>query len=336
MSAGRAEGPAGEPLLEMRGIKKHFVLGRGFAADRKLVRAVDGVDLTLRRGETLGLVGESGCGKTTLGRLVVRLEAPTEGSIRLFGRDIGTLAGKDLKEFRRKVQFVFQDPYTSLNPRMSARSIVGESLVVHGMAAGREREERVAGLLEMVGLNRNQADRYPHEFSGGQRQRIGIARAISLEPELIVADEPVSALDVSVQAQILNLLRGLQDRLGLTYLFISHDLAVVGYMSDRIAVMYLGKIVELADAEALFQGPLHPYGEALLSAIPVPDPEIRRERVLLGSDMPSPIDPPPGCAFHPRCPYRFEPCDKVVPPLRDPGTGRLVACHLRNPVPNNQ
>jgi len=336
VSAGRAEGPAGEPLLEMRGIKKHFVLGRGFAADRKLVRAVDGVDLTLRRGETLGLVGESGCGKTTLGRLVVRLEAPTEGTIRLFGRDIGSLAGKELKEFRRKVQFVFQDPYTSLNPRMSARSIVGESLAVHGMSAGREREERVAGLLEMVGLNRNQADRYPHEFSGGQRQRIGIARAISLEPELIVADEPVSALDVSVQAQILNLLRGLQDRLGLTYLFISHDLAVVGYMSDRIAVMYLGKIVELADAEALFQGPLHPYGEALLSAIPVPDPEIRRERVLLGGDMPSPIDPPPGCAFHPRCPYRFEPCDKVVPPLRDPGTGRLVACHLRNPVPNNQ
>ncbi len=336
MSAGRAEGPAGEPLLEMRGIKKHFVLGRGFAADRKLVRAVDGVDLTLRRGETLGLVGESGCGKTTLGRLVVRLEAPTEGTIRLFGRDIGSLAGKELKEFRRKVQFVFQDPYTSLNPRMSARSIVGESLVVHGMSAGREREERVAGLLEMVGLNRNQADRYPHEFSGGQRQRIGIARAISLEPELIVADEPVSALDVSVQAQILNLLRGLQDRLGLTYLFISHDLAVVGYMSDRIAVMYLGKIVELADADTLFQGPLHPYGEALLSAIPVPDPEIRRERVLLGGDMPSPIDPPPGCAFHPRCPYRFEPCDKVVPPLRDPGTGRLVACHLRNPVPNNQ
>lgn len=336
MSPGRAEGPAGEPLLEMRGIKKHFVLGRGFAADRKLVRAVDGVDLTLKRGETLGLVGESGCGKTTLGRLVVRLEAPTEGTIRLFGRDIGSLAGKELKEFRRKVQFVFQDPYTSLNPRMSARSIVGEALAVHGIAAGREREERVAGLLEMVGLNRNQADRYPHEFSGGQRQRIGIARAISLEPELIVADEPVSALDVSVQAQILNLLRGLQDRLGLTYLFISHDLAVVGYMSDRIAVMYLGKIVELADADALFREPFHPYGEALLSAIPVPDPEIRRERVLLGGDMPSPIDPPPGCAFHPRCPYRFEPCDKVVPPLRDPGTGRLVACHLRNPVPNNQ
>jgi len=336
VSAGRAEGPAGEPLLEMRDIKKHFVLGRGFAADRKLVRAVDGVDLTLRRGETLGLVGESGCGKTTLGRLVVRLEAPTEGTIRLLGRDIGSLAGKELKEFRRKVQFVFQDPYTSLNPRMSARSIVGESLAVHGIAAGREREERVAGLLEMVGLNRNQADRYPHEFSGGQRQRIGIARAISLEPELIVADEPVSALDVSVQAQILNLLRGLQDRLGLTYLFISHDLAVVGYMSDRIAVMYLGKIVELADADALFREPLHPYGEALLSAIPVPDPEIRRERVLLGGDMPSPIDPPPGCAFHPRCPYRFEPCDKVVPPLQDPGTGRLVACHLRNPVPNNQ
>lgn len=335
MIPGRTDGPDERtPLLEVRGVKKHFTLGKRFAAGKKRVRAVDGVDLTLRRGETLGLVGESGCGKTTLGRLIVRLEEPTEGSIRVLGRDIATLEGEDLKAFRRKVQFVFQDPYTSLNPRMSARSIVGESLAIHGLAAGKNRDERVARLLGMVGLNPNQAGRYPHEFSGGQRQRIGIARAISLEPELVIADEPVSALDVSVQAQVLNLLKRLQGQFGLTYLFISHDLAVVGYMSDRIAVMYLGKIVELADAADFFRGPLHPYGEALLSAVPVPDPACRRERVVLGGDVPSPIDPPQGCAFHPRCRYRFEPCDRIVPRLRDPGTGRLVACHLRNPIPD--
>lgn len=318
------------PLLQIEGLKKFFPVRGGFlSGQQKTARAVDGVDLEILKGETLGLVGESGCGKTTLGRLITRLEEPTAGKITFKGEDILAYSGKALKEFRRKIQLIFQDPYSSLNPRMSAGAIVGEALTIHNLPRGKGDGDRVAELMEVVGLSREQMGRYPHEFSGGQRQRIGIARALSLNPELIVADEPVSALDVSIQAQILNLLKDLQKEFDLTYLFISHDLSVVEHISDRIAVMYLGKIVELADRDSLYDSPLHPYTQALLSAVPVPDPAHKKDRIRLGGGIPSPTDPPPGCPFHPRCPYRMDICNTVTPPLDDRGGGHHAACHLK-------
>ncbi|MBP8696281.1 MAG: dipeptide ABC transporter ATP-binding protein [Syntrophobacterales bacterium] len=316
-------------LVDIRGVRKHFPVRGGPLSGRKsVVKAVDGVDLAVRRGETLGLVGESGCGKTTLGRLVVMLEKPTEGEILFEGGNILGYDAARLKSFRREVQMIFQDPYSSLNPRRSAGSTIGEPLLVHGISAGRERDEEVARLMEKVGLTREQMGRYPHEFSGGQRQRIGIARALALRPKLIVADEPVSALDVSIQAQILNLLRSLQREFDLTYLFISHDLSVVEHMSDRVAVMYLGKIVELADSADLYNRPLHPYTQALISAIPVPEPGRRPRRLVTGGDVPSPIDPPPGCSFHTRCGRFMGICREVVPVLVEREKGHFVACHL--------
>lgn len=317
-------------LLDIKDLTKYFPVGGGmFAGRRGVVKAVDGVSLKIYKGETLGLVGESGCGKTTLGRLIMKLEKPTGGSIFFEGDDILQYAGSDLKEFRKNVQLIFQDPYTSLNPRRNAGSIVGEALLVHNVARGNELEKETARLMEVVGLTREQMHRYPHEFSGGQRQRIGVARALALNPELIIADEPVSALDVSIQAQILNLLKDLQRDFNLTYLFISHDLSVIGHMSDRIAVMYLGKIVELAEREPLFKAPFHPYTEALLSAIPVPDPAMKKKRVVLMGDIPSPLSPPAGCSFHPRCPYRMDICDTIEPELMDKGKGHYAACHLK-------
>ncbi|HNS54197.1 MAG TPA: dipeptide ABC transporter ATP-binding protein [Syntrophales bacterium] len=316
-------------LVDIRGVRKHFPVRGGPLSGRKsVVKAVDGVDLAVRRGETLGLVGESGCGKTTLGRLVVMLEKPTEGEILFEGENILGYDAARLKSFRREVQMIFQDPYSSLNPRRSAGSTIGEPLLVHGISAGRQRDEQVARLMEKVGLTREQMGRYPHEFSGGQRQRIGIARALALRPKLIVADEPVSALDVSIQAQILNLLRSLQREFDLTYLFISHDLSVVEHMSDRVAVMYLGKIVELADSADLYNRPLHPYTQALISAIPVPEPGRRPRRLVTGGDVPSPIDPPPGCSFHTRCGRSMGVCREVVPVLVEREKGHFVACHL--------
>ncbi len=339
MVAGRqmAEGdPAsaasgGDVLLEVVGLKTYFPMRKGLLSRvTGWVKAVDGVDFHIRRGRTLGLVGESGCGKTTVGRTVLRLIPATAGQVRFRGTDVFAAGRRELRELRRHMQIIFQDPIGSLNPRMNVGSIVGEALTVHGLARGRQRDARVAGLLERCGLSAAHMNRYPHEFSGGQRQRIGIARALALNPELIVCDEPVSALDVSIQSQILNLLADLQAEFGLSYLFIAHNLAVVEHCSDELAVMYLGRIVEIAPAGEAYSNPKHPYTQALLSAVPEPDPAKRRTRVVLTGEVPSPIDPPPGCAFHPRCPLAVETCRREVPPLvRRAGCGpeHRVACH---------
>jgi peptide/nickel transport system ATP-binding protein len=319
-------------LVELQQLRMYFPIKSGLVLDRHIgdIRAVDDVTLDIRRGETLGLVGESGCGKSTVGRAILRLYKPTAGRIVFDGKDITTLGEADLRPLRRRMQVVFQDPYASLNPRHSVARIVGEPLRVHGLASRREAAGRVRELLEIVGLPRDAGGRYPHEFSGGQRQRIGIARALALNPDFIVCDEPVSALDVSIQAQILNLLENLQSDFDLTYLFIAHDLAVVRHISDRIAVMYLGVIVEVSPADELYDDPLHPYTISLLSAVPIPDPEVerRRETILLAGDLPSPANPPPACRFHTRCPY-VQPtrCRDEVPPLRELSPGHTVACH---------
>ena len=318
-------------ILEVRGLKKYFPIYSGLFAQRVegWVRAVDDVSFSIRRGETLGLVGESGCGKTTTGRCILQLDRPTAGEVLFEGQNLARMADAALRPLRRQMQIVFQDPYSSLNPRMTIGQILSEPIRVHRISPdGRRYEDRVAELLSVVGLNPLMAGRYPHELSGGQRQRVGIARALALEPKFIVCDEPISALDVSIQAQILNLLEELQERFGLTYLFIAHDLSVVRHISDRIVVMYLGKVVEIADRQELYENPLHPYTKALLSAVPIPDPlvEAKRERVVLGGEVPSPLNPPHGCIFHSRCPIAVEECRQRVPELREVRPNHRAAC----------
>ena len=318
------------PLLDVRCLVKYFPIHAGlFSRHVADVRAVDGVDFTIAPGETLGLVGESGSGKTTIGRLVLRLLKETNGEIFFDGRDVTKLSTTDFRKLRREMQIIFQDPFASLNPRMTVGDIVGEPLLIHKIARGKAATERVTDLLRLVGLRPYHANRYPHEFSGGQRQRIGIARALAVDPKFIVCDEPVSALDVSIQAQVINLLEDLQSQFGLTYLFIAHDLSVVRHISTRVAVMYVGKIVELADRDELYENPLHPYTQGLLSAIPIPDPtvEARRERIVLTGDIPSPVNPPSGCRFHTRCPVAFDRCTTEVPAFNDYGAGHFAACH---------
>jgi oligopeptide/dipeptide ABC transporter ATP-binding protein len=321
------------PLLSVKGLVKHFPVKKGLLQQTVgQVRAVDDVSFDIGPGETLGLVGESGCGKSTVGKTILRLLEPTAGEIWLSGARIDRLSKSDMRPFRRQMQVVFQDPYSSLNPRLTVRDIIGEPLKNYGIAAGAELERQVTELAQKVGLRAEALHRYPHEFSGGQRQRIGIARALALRPSLIICDEPVSALDVSVQAQVINLLADLQRDFGLSYLFVAHDIAVIEHISHRVAVMYLGKIVELADRAALFARPQHPYTEALLSAVPVPDPEIERKRIILTGDVPSPIDPPSGCRFRTRCPLAFERCAQEEPPMREVFPGHHAACHLRAPA----
>jgi oligopeptide/dipeptide ABC transporter ATP-binding protein len=321
-----------EPLVKVTGVKKYFPITQGIIFQREVgrVHAVDGVDLEVLPGETLGIVGETGCGKSTLARLICRLLPVTEGTIEFDGQDITSLKGNQLRHLRREIQMIFQDPYSSLNPRKRVGAIIGDPFEIHGIADGKEQKQRVQELMEVVGLNPEHYNRFPAEFSGGQRQRIGVARALALRPKLVICDEPVSALDVSIQAQVINLLEDLQNEFKLTYIFIAHDLSVVRHVSNRVGVMYLGKVVELADARRLYAEPKHPYTGALLSAIPVPDPDLtqQRERVILLGDVPSPIDPPSGCRFHPRCPKAQERCVHEVPPLEPKTAGDLAACHF--------
>ncbi len=322
----------GKALVQVRGLKKYFPITQGILIQRKVadVKAVDGLDFEIERGETLGLVGESGCGKSTTGRSILQLYRPTAGEVLFEGKDLAKLKGEELRKMRRNMQMIFQDPYASLNPRMTVGDIIGEPLEVHSIAKGKEKKERVQELLQIVGLNPYFVNRYPHEFSGGQRQRIGVARALAVQPDFIVCDEPISALDVSIQAQIINLLEELQTKFNLTYLFIAHDLSVVRHISDRVAVMYLGKIVELTDRNSLYSNPLHPYTKALLSAVPIPDPNVeeKRERIILVGDVPSPVNPPQGCRFHTRCPLAIDICKRVDPEFRDVGSNHHVACHV--------
>lgn len=326
------ESQSNNVLLEVQDLKMYFPLTKGIVLQRKVadVKAVDGISFFIRRGETLGLVGESGCGKSTTGRAIVQLYRPTEGKVYYEGQELTQLKGESLRRMRRKMQMIFQDPYASLNPRMTVGGIVGEPMLIHRLAEGRDRRERVMELLKVVGLNPYFINRYPHEFSGGQRQRIGVARALAVEPDFIVCDEPVSALDVSIQAQIINLLEELQDEFQFTYLFIAHDLSVVRHISNRVAVMYLGKLVELADRYELYDNPQHPYTQALLSAVPIPDPvvEKKRQRIILEGDVPSPVNPPSGCNFRTRCRFAMQRCAQETPPFKDYGDEHYVACWL--------
>ncbi len=329
MSATQAKSKAakGDNLLEVRSLRKYFPIRGGiFSRVVANVKAVEDVSFNVKRGEVVGLVGESGSGKTTVGRSILRLIEPSSGEVLFDGVDVTQLSKGTMREYRKRMQIIFQDPFASLNPRMSVGDIIGEAMTIHNLARGKEREQRVAELLDKVGLSPNHMRRYPHEFSGGQRQRIGIARALAVDPEFIVADEPVSALDVSIQAQVVNLLQDLKEELGLTLLFIAHDLGVVEYISDHVIVMYLGRIMEIAPSKELYANPIHPYTEALLSAVPIPDPTIKRERVILQGDIPSPINPPSGCVFRTRCPIATKECAEVVPPLVEVSPGHFKAC----------
>jgi oligopeptide transport system ATP-binding protein len=320
-------------LIEIRNLKKHFPVGDSlFSRSKGAVKAVDGVNLTIEEGETLGLVGESGCGKSTLGRAILRLIEPSEGEVYFQGKNLLAMPQRELREMRRQMQIIFQDPYASLNPRMRVGDIVGEGLEIHKLAKGKAKRARVMELLQQVGLREDHYDRYPHEFSGGQRQRIGIARALAVSPKFIVCDEPVSSLDVSIQAQIINLLQELQEKMHLTYLFISHDLRVVEHISHRVAIMYLGKVVEIATSETIYRDAKHPYTRALLSSVPIPDMERKKERVILEGDVPSPVNPPSGCPFHPRCSYREGVCKELQPTLDFTPDGHGVSCHVFGPV----